>query len=130
MSDSAIYSPAEHLCKLRGSDYAFRFHRYAMCIALEDAGLLDIPLVGLTASTVVQITAERGSEADLAPLLSEVAQRLDEDGSLVDSDPRLFFALHALLYVLREKLVSGDDIEHYHHTFRETVDLACGRLEP
>lgn len=130
MADTALHSLTEHLSKLRGSDYAFRFHRYAMCVALEDAGLLDVPLVSRTVSVVVQITAERGSEADLAPLRNEVDRCLDEDSSLVDSDPRLFFALHALLYVLREKLVPGDDIEHYHHTFRETVDLACGRLEP
>lgn len=130
MSELTCHSLVESLSALRGSDYAFRFHRYAMCVALEDAGLLKIPLVGRTASVVVQITAESRSEADLAPLRGEVARRLEQDAALVDSNPRLFFALHALLYVLREKLVPGDDIEHYHHTFRETVDLACGRLEP
>lgn len=127
--DAIFYSLVEKLAKLCGRDKAFHFHRYAMCVALEDAGLLDIPVVSRSADLIVLLTAELGSESDLALLRDEVGSHL-RDGALVESNPRLFFALHALLFVLQGKLDPTDDIEHYNHTFRETVDLACGRREP
>lgn len=116
-----IHSVGEALASLLDPSRAYSFQRYAHCVQLEDAELLDIDYVQRGVAQVLAVTAGSAEARSLDALRAEMFGWLQAHPDLERADQRTYWALRAVGFLLSGELGDDGDLDDMHHRFRGCI---------